>query len=86
MKFDSARLITMFIFYLFTAGLVLGSFFNSAGRRISEKISLIAPRSLCRVCKRRLGFSELIPVLSYLMRLGEVQRMSNPALDRVSGS
>lgn len=76
----------MFIFYLFTAGLVLGSFFNSAGRRISEKISLIAPRSLCRVCKRQLGFSEAIPVFVLFDAAGEVQRMSNPALDRVSGS
>ncbi|XBO85645.1 prepilin peptidase [Bacillus licheniformis] len=31
---------------------------------------MIAPRSLCRVCKRQLGFSELIPVLSYLMQRG----------------
>ncbi|MCY7848727.1 A24 family peptidase [Bacillus haynesii] len=68
----------MFIFYLFTAGLVLGSFFNSAGHRIPEKISLIAPRSLCRVCKRQLGFAELIPVLSYLMQRGRCKGCQTP--------
>lgn len=57
--------------YFVITGLVLGSFFNAAGRRIPQKTSLIAPRSACPVCRRPLTFLELIPVLSYILQRGK---------------
>ncbi|WP_307892160.1 prepilin peptidase [Bacillus swezeyi] len=68
----------MFLAYLFLAGLVLGSFFNAAGRRIPAKISLITPRSSCPVCRRKLTFLELIPVLSYLFLQGRCRGCKSP--------
>ncbi|ASB88062.1 Type 4 prepilin-like protein leader peptide-processing enzyme [Bacillus sonorensis] len=64
--------------YLFIFGLVLGSFFNVAGRRIPENTSLIAPRSACPDCCRPLTFLELIPVLSYILQRGKCRGCKRP--------
>ncbi len=57
--------------YFFTAGLVLGSFYNVAGMRLPAGKSVLVPRSHCPRCRHVLGAGELIPVLSYVLLKGK---------------
>src|SRR4051812_47085981 len=57
--------------YIFSLGMVLGSFFNVVGIRVPLKKSIIAPRSSCPKCGHRLNAYELIPVISYLLQKGK---------------
>lgn len=51
-------------------GLVTGSFLNVCISRIPEDASIIFPPSHCPKCKAKLGFFDLIPILSYLFLWG----------------
>jgi leader peptidase (prepilin peptidase)/N-methyltransferase len=53
---------------LFLYGLIFGSFFNVAGYRIPQQMSILTPRSSCPLCSKTLSASELIPVLSYMIQ------------------
>ncbi|MDQ1851711.1 prepilin peptidase [Bacillus stercoris] len=59
------------LFILFIFGLILGSFYYTAGRRIPLHLSIIAPRSSCSFCRRVLTPAELIPILSFLFQKGK---------------
>lgn len=61
----------MLVFSLFILGLVLGSFYNVVIWRIPRKKSIISPRSHCPQCKNNLSYSELIPVISFLLQKGK---------------
>lgn len=64
----------MFIYYLivtFIFGTVLGSFYNVVGYRLPKNESLIKPSSHCPKCNHKLGPSELIPILSYIIQRGK---------------
>ena len=52
---------------LFAIGSVVGSFLNVCIFRLPEAESIVAPPSRCGSCGRRLGFIDLIPVLSALI-------------------
>lgn len=52
-------------------GLILGSFYYTAGCRIPLHLSIIAPRSSCPFCRRTLTPAELIPILSFLFQKGK---------------
>jgi len=52
------------------AGAAVGSFLNVVIYRLPEDKSLLSPPSHCRSCHTRLGFIDLIPVLSYLILRG----------------
>ena len=52
---------------LFAIGSVVGSFLNVCIFRLPEAESIAAPPSRCGSCGRRLGFIDLIPVLSALI-------------------
>ncbi|MEC6747146.1 prepilin peptidase [Marinilactibacillus sp. XAAS-LB27] len=67
-------IITLFFIY----GLVLGSFYNVVGLRIPEGTFFKEKHSYCYTCKRTLGWSELIPVLSYLFQKGKCKGCGNP--------
>lgn len=56
--------------YLVLVAMLVGSFINLAADRMPRGESLIQPRSHCRSCGRVLGFTDLIPVLGYLLRRG----------------
>ncbi|MDN4526229.1 prepilin peptidase [Fictibacillus fluitans] len=56
--------------FLFLIGMVIGSFCNVAGIRIPQKKSIVYPGSSCSSCGRKLGWYELVPVVSWLMQLG----------------
>ncbi len=59
------------IFCIFVIGTLFGSFFSLATYRIPRHQDIIATRSYCTSCKHRLGFFDLIPVISYLVRGGK---------------
>ncbi|WAM33200.1 prepilin peptidase [Caldicellulosiruptor morganii] len=60
----------MFGIFAFVMGLVIGSFLNVCIYRLPRGESIIAPGSRCPRCGKRLGWFELIPVLSYLIQKG----------------
>jgi leader peptidase (prepilin peptidase) / N-methyltransferase len=66
MDLDIYYCIVTFIF-----GTVLGSFFNVVGDRLANDESIIKPRSHCPHCRHKLGPSELIPIVSYLIQGGK---------------
>lgn len=59
---------------IFIFGLVFGSFYNVAGYRIPNNMSIIFPESHCPNCNHKLKFYELIPVLSYVFLKGKCKK------------
>lgn len=75
----------------FILGLVVGSFANAALWRLEKKKNVLWERSECVHCHHKLGFSDLIPVLSFLLLRGRCrycrQKISwqYPIVEFVSG-
>ncbi len=51
-------------------GASIGSFINAFSYRWPKKVSIWRDRSYCPSCKRKLGFIDLIPILSFLWLRG----------------
>ncbi len=66
------------LFMLFAFGLCFGSFLNVIVYRLPHKLSIVKPPSSCPACKTRLGFFDLIPLLSYLWLKGKCRYCSVP--------
>lgn len=62
--------IVLTIIFLFL-GLTFGSFFNVVGLRLPLKQKFTNDRSFCPSCKHKLGWYELVPVLSYVVCFGK---------------
>lgn len=56
---------------IFIMGTVFGSFYTLAIHRIPKKIDITHTHSFCPNCNHKLGFFELIPVLSYIFLRGK---------------
>lgn len=56
---------------LFMMGAVFGSFYTLAVYRIPKNIDIIKTHSYCPNCNNKLGFFELIPILSYILLGGK---------------
>ena len=56
---------------IFITGTVFGSFYTLAVYRIPKNIDIIKKHSYCPNCEHKLGFWELIPVLSYILLGGK---------------
>ncbi len=56
----------MYILYFALQGALIGSFLNVLCDRLPKRISLLG-RSKCDGCGRKLGYLELVPILSYFM-------------------
>lgn len=56
---------------IFIMGTLFGSFYTLAVYRIPRKIDIIRTHSFCPNCNHKLGFFELIPVLSYIFLGGK---------------
>ena len=52
--------------YMFVIGALLGSFYTLAVYRIPLKQDILYTRSYCPNCNHKLGFWDLIPILSYI--------------------
>jgi len=55
---------------IFITGTLIGSFLNVCIYRIPENKSIVSPPSSCSECGHRLGFLDLIPVLTYVFNRG----------------
>ena len=62
-------ILTVIVFAL-APGLIFGSFANVVIYRLPKKISIIKPPSACQSCGKRLGFSDLVPVFSWIFLRG----------------
>lgn len=62
------------ILIFFIYGLVFGSFFNVVGLRVPQKTLFAQNRSYCDTCQRTLTWSELIPVVSYVLQRGKCRK------------
>ncbi len=56
--------------FVFLFGLMVGSFLNCVIYRIEKGESFLKGRSYCPHCKHKLGFCDLIPVLSFIWLKG----------------
>lgn len=61
----------IYVVLFFVLGVVLGSFYNVVGFRLSNGESIVKPRSHCPKCGHVLSFYELVPILSYLFLRGK---------------
>lgn len=66
----------LIVFFLF--GITFGSFFNVVGLRLPENISFVHGNSQCPECRHRLGWHELIPVLSFCWQKGKCRHCHTP--------
>ncbi len=57
-------------------GSALGSFLNLTMDRIPRGESLFLPGSHCDACYHRLGFTDLVPIASYIRLLGRCRYCS----------
>ena len=62
---------TLYIILFFILGIVLGSFYNVVGYRLSLDKSIIKPGSYCPNCKEKLKALDLVPIFSYLFLKGK---------------
>lgn len=65
------------IISLIILGLIAGSFINALVFRFDKPKKMLG-RSQCPKCKHRLGFWDLIPVLSYIFLLGKCRYCKKP--------
>ena len=65
---------TFLYIIIFIMGTLFGSFYTLAVYRIPRKIDIIKTHSFCPNCNHKLGFFELIPVLSYLLLGGKCKK------------
>jgi len=61
----------MNVFVFFVVGLCMGSFVNAFVWRLKKNKNWVTGRSVCTHCKHKLGFFDLIPILSFLMLRGK---------------
>lgn len=59
----------MITLFLFIFGLVIGSFLNVLGLRWNSGLSIVG-RSFCVICKKKLHWWELVPVMSFVSLRG----------------
>lgn len=60
-----------FYLLLFMIGTLFGSFYTLAVYRIPKRQDIIHTHSYCPNCNHKLGFLDLIPILSYLFLKGK---------------
>lgn len=60
----------LFVTY-FILGTMIGSFLNVCIYRLPQDMSIISPPSRCDSCGHRLGFWDMIPILSYIFLGGK---------------
>lgn len=56
------------VILLFLAGLAIGGFLNVCIFRLPTRRSVVRPRSCCLSCDHQLGWTEIVPVFSYVFQ------------------
>ena len=64
-------MIFLVYFFVFSLGLIIGSFLNCVIYRLSKKESFLKKRSYCPRCKHTLSWQDLIPIFSFLILRGK---------------
>lgn len=66
----------MVVFYIFffVLGTVIGSFLNVVINRLKTRESILKNRSYCPFCKKKLTWSELIPIVSFIFQRGRCKK------------
>lgn len=67
---------------IFIIGTVFGSFYTLAVYRIPKNIDIVKKHSYCPNCNHKLGFFELIPVLSYIFLGGKCKHCKQKIIIR----
>ena len=62
---------TIFYIFIFIIGILFGSFYTLAVYRIPKNQDITHTRSYCPNCDHKLGFFDLIPILSYIFLRGK---------------
>lgn len=62
---------TLFYFFIFLFGLIVGSFLNCLIYRLEKGEGFFFGRSYCPHCKHKLSWQDLIPVLSFFILKGK---------------
>jgi leader peptidase (prepilin peptidase)/N-methyltransferase len=70
------------IIFSIVFGLILGSFLNVVILRLPLDESIVKPRSRCPHCKKRIRWSDNIPVLSYVILRGKCRQCAAPISTR----
>ncbi|MGD0339104.1 MAG: prepilin peptidase [Bacteroidota bacterium] len=79
------------IIILFLLGLSFGSFLNVCAYRIPRGMSVASPGSFCPKCGHELGWTELVPVLSFMLQKGKCKHCNGnisyryPIIEFISG-
>lgn len=68
----------MIQFFIFFLGLIVGSFLNCVIYRLEKEESFLKGRSYCPHCRHKLGFLDLIPVLSFILLRGRCRYCQKP--------
>ncbi|MCL5438449.1 MAG: prepilin peptidase, partial [Patescibacteria group bacterium] len=71
-------MIEILIISFFLIGISIGSFLNVLIDRIPRGESIIKGRSYCESCRKRLGFFDLFPVISYILLKGKCRYCKSP--------
>ncbi len=83
---------TFFYLLLFVIGTLFGSFYTLAVYRIPKRQDIVHTHSYCPNCNHKLGFLDLIPIMSYLFLRGKCKyckqkiRIRYLILEALSGS
>lgn len=62
---------TIYIIVFFIFGCVFGSFFAVIGERLPKGENFTTSSSHCNTCNHKLGFFDMIPVITYLLNKGK---------------
>ncbi|MGP4067585.1 prepilin peptidase [Halobacillus sp. B29] len=82
---------TLLSLYIFTTGLILGSFYHVVGIRLPVRTPFLTGRSQCPHCQTKLQPIDLIPLFSYLLTKGACRHccthisLSYPLVETLTG-
>ena len=68
----------------FLLGAIIGSFLNVCIYRLPREKSIVRPPSSCTNCGKSVRFYDNIPLLSYVLLEGEMQRLWHKDICQIS--
>ncbi len=68
--------------FAFIAGSIIGSFLNVCIHRLPQGLSIVMPPSHCPSCKTPIGWTDNIPIVSYLLLRGRCRTCALPISPR----
>ena len=84
-------LFTFNFFESFIIGTCIGSFLNVIVYRLPNNLSIVQPRSFCPNCKKKISWTENIPLISWLIQKGKCKNCKSfislryPLIELITG-